>query len=165
MLTSKFQATLFVASIKAFNGSTERPSEPDENGHMPIILDVVAGSCPNKRVLAGTVAMRAGMVIGKNYLCKVEEIDETEYGRQFRYATVVELGVPHLLSSIKVFGPPILVEVVENEPELTKSGNYSFPRGFTAKERAVFEEMSAEDQDLHIEAHPEIRSHEAITGK
>jgi hypothetical protein len=58
---------------------------------------------------------------------------------------------------------PILVQVVENEPELTKSGNYSFPKGFNAKERTAFEAMSPEEQDLHIEAQPDIRSHAART--
>lgn len=165
MLTSKFEATLFVASIKAFNGSNERPAEADENGHMPIIIDVVAGSCPNKRVLSGTVAMRAGMIIGKNYLCKAEEVDETDYGRQFRFSTVVQLGIKDLLGSIKLFGAPKLIEVVENEPELTKSGNYSYPKGFTLKERTAFDEMDLEEQDAYIIAHPDIRSHKSITAK
>lgn len=163
MLGIKWGPTLFVATVKSFNGSNERPAEADEKGHMPIILDIVAGSCPNKRVLAGTVAMRAGMLVGKTYLCKVEEIATDKYGRQFRYGTVTELGVSGVLRSIKLFGPPTVIEVVENESELTKSGNYSYPRGFTVDEKTAFDEMSEEEQDLHIEATPGIRSHASTT--
>lgn len=105
--------TTFVASVKLFNGSTERPAEEDKNGAMPVILDVVAGSCPNKRVLSGTVAERAGMESGKAYLCKAEEIDSDEYGRQFRYSTIKELGFSELLEAMSHFGAPKLIEVLE----------------------------------------------------
>lgn len=163
MLNSKFDAALFVASVKAFNGSNERPAEADGNGMMPIILDIVAGSCPNKRVISGTVAKRAGMEIGKSYLCKAEEIDATEFGRQFRFSAITELGINDLLKSIKLFGDPHLVEVVENESEKTKSGNYSFPKGFNAEEKSKFKEMEAEEQDAYLEEHPTIRAHKSIT--
>ena len=106
-------AVTFVASVKNFNGSTERPAEEDKNGAMPVILDVVAGSCPNKRVISGTVAERAGMESGKAYLCKAEEIDSDEYGRQFRYSTIKELGFSELLEAMSHFGSPKLIEVLE----------------------------------------------------
>ena len=109
---SKLTVT-FVASVKLFNGSAERPAEEDKNGAMPVILDVVAGKCPNKRVLSGTVAERAGMESGKAYLMKAEEIDSDEYGRQFRYSAIKELSLSELLEALSHFGAPKLIEVLE----------------------------------------------------
>lgn len=157
----QLQPGVFVATIKPFTGSNIRPASEDKNHLFPIILDVVAGTCPNKRVLAGTVAMRAGMHEGKTYLCKFEEIEATEYGRQFRFSVVVELTTLEILESIKTLGMPNIVEVVKNEPELTKSGNYSYPKGFTLEERLTFDAMTAEEQDVFIEKgnHPSLRVH------
>jgi len=105
--------TLFVASVKSFNGSTERPAESDKNGIMPVILDVVAGSCPNKRVLSGTVAERADLTKGKAYLVKAEEIEADEYGRQFRFTAVKELDFSELLQATQHFGVAKMIDVTE----------------------------------------------------
>lgn len=159
MSDSKLTSMVFVATIKPFNGSNIRPAEEDINGLPPVILDVVAGSCPNKRVLSGTVAKRAGMEENSTYLCKFEEIDATEYGRQFRFSTIIKLEASQILEGIKTLGPPVIIEVIENNPEVTKSGNYSYPKGFTAEEKVSFNLLSAEEQDTFLESKPDSRTH------
>ena len=118
-------AVTFVASVKMYNGSAEKPAKEDKNGEMPVILDVVAGKCPNKRVLSGTVAERAGMESGKAYLMKAEEIDEDpENGRQFRYSTIKELGFSELLEAMSHFGAPQTIDVLE-PAETPKGAEYT----------------------------------------
>ena len=160
MSDSKLTPGIFVATIKPFRGSNLRPSEEDKNNLTPILLDVVAGSCPNKRVLSGTVAKRAGMIEGNAYLCKYEEIDPTEYGRQFRFSTVVQLGPSEIIEAVVSLGMPTIIEVVKNEPEMTKSGNYSYPKGLTMAEKNQFEGLTAEEQDSFLETHSNIRVHQ-----
>lgn len=106
--------TLFVASIKSYNGSTDNPAKPDKNGIMPVILDVVAGSCPNKRVVSGTVAERADLTKGKTYLVKAEEIDtDPDNGRQFRFTAVKELSFSELLEATQHFGVAKVINVTQ----------------------------------------------------
>lgn len=143
---SKLNVT-FVASVKNFNGSTERPAEEDKNGEMPVILDVVAGKCPNKRVLSGTVALRAGMEAGKAYLMKCEEIDRDEYGRQFRFSTIKELGFSELLEAISHFKSPEVIEVVDEAK--TKSGQ-PYPEGLDDATREMFDALTAPKQDAWL---------------
>ena len=159
MSESKLSSAVFVATIKAFNGSNIRPSEEDKNQLSPIILDVVAGSCPNKRVLSGTVAKRAGMIEGNTYLCKYEEIDATEFGRQFRFSTVMQLNAIEILEAINSLGMPTIIEVVKNEPELTKSGNFSYPKGLTLEAKIQFDALTADEQDTFLEGNDTIRVH------
>jgi len=107
-------AVTFVASVKMYNGSAEKPAKEDKNGEMPVILDVVAGKCPNKRVLSGTVADRAGMESGKAYLMKAEEIEEDpENGRQFRYISFEDIVFSELLEAMSHFGAPQTIDVLE----------------------------------------------------
>lgn len=146
--------TVFLGTVKAFQGSNERPAEDDKNGLSPVIIDVAAGECPNKRVLSGTVAARAGMVVGKAYLMKAEERDADEYGRQFSFATIAEVNALEVLGAIAQFGKPRLIEVVENSPELTKSGQ-PYPKGLDAEQKAEFEALSAKKQDEWLVDHPE----------
>ena len=159
MSESKLSSAVFVATIKAFNGSNIRPSEEDKNQLSPIILDVVAGSCPNKRVLSGTVAKRAGMIEGNTYLCKYEEIDATEFGRQFRLSTVMQLNAIEILEAINSLGMPTIIEVVKNEPDLTKSGNFSYPKGLTLEAKIQFDALTADEQDTFLEGNDTIRVH------
>ena len=161
MSDSKLSSAIFVATIKPFRGSNIRPSEEDKNHLTPILLDVVAGSCPNRRVLSGTVAKRAGMIEDNTYMCKYEEIDATEYGRQFRFSTIVQLTSPsEILEAVMSLGMPNLIEVVKNNPEMTKSGNYSYPKGLTVDERNTFDSLTAEQQDSYLVSHTSIRVHE-----
>ena len=67
----------------------------DKNGKQAVILIPVAGSVPNKNVLAGTIAERNGMEVGKTYLASVRETEKSEqYGRQFNWNKVMEITNP-----------------------------------------------------------------------
>lgn len=147
--------TLFLATIKAFNGSTERPAEDDKNGLSPVLIDLVAGTCPNKRVLSGTVAARAGLVVGKAYLMKCEERDADEYGRQFNFSSIMEVGAMEVLGAIAQFGTPKLIEVTENSPELTKNGQ-PYPKGLTPEQKEEFDSLTGKKQDEWLVANPEF---------
>lgn len=158
-MSAMLKPGVFVATIKPFSGSNLRPAEEDVNHLLPVILDVVAGACPNKRVLAGTVAQRAGMDIGRTYLCKFEEADTTDYGRQFRFSTIKEItDTNEILSCIESLGMPDIIQVVKNEPEATKSGHFTYPKGLLATEKAEFDKMSAKEQDDFLKGHSDIRT-------
>jgi hypothetical protein len=142
---------LFIGSIKPFNGSTERPAEDDKNGLSPVLIDLVAGKCPNKRVLSGTVAARAGLQVGKAYLMKVEERDADEYGRQFNFNSVMEVSAMDVFTAVEKFGNPKLIEIegVTNSPELTKSGA-PYPKGLTPEQKEEFDALTAAKQDAWL---------------
>lgn len=80
--------TMIVAAITNFSGTTT----PDKNGQAPIMLQCIAGSMPNRNVLSGTVAQRAGFEVGKTYLVNVREngFDEV-FGTDFTFIKIMEL--------------------------------------------------------------------------
>lgn len=80
--------TLIVAAVTNFSGTTT----PDKNGEMPVMLQCIAGTMPNRNVLAGTVAMRNGFEVGKTYLVNVRENGTDEFfGPDFSFIKVKEL--------------------------------------------------------------------------
>lgn len=115
---------MFVATVVQFLGSNEDPAEPDTHGKMPVLLNVVAGKCPNARVLSGTVAERNGFVVGKCYLTSVSETEPRDYEdeesgdtvttRNFNYSAVAEAGFSEILQAKKELGDPILVDVTSD---------------------------------------------------
>lgn len=120
---SKFNS-LFVATARAFNGSTDNPAEPDKNGMMPIILNVVAGKAPNARVLSGTVAERAGFTVGKSYLTSsTEGAPDPDYGRRFTFDAVKEVDAMEILSAADKLGEAVLVNVTEEVTETADEPN------------------------------------------
>lgn len=106
--------SLFVATARNFTGSNEDPATPDKNGKMPIILNVVAGRAPSTRVLSGTVAERAGFVVGKSYLVNSTEGEpDEEYGRRFTFDATKELDAMEILSAVDKLGIAQIVDVLE----------------------------------------------------
>jgi hypothetical protein len=107
--------TTFLATVKSFTNG-----EADKNGNLPVILNPVAGKCPDKRVIAGTVALNDGMQINKTYLISCTEGDEDpEYGRQFNYSVVAEASLMEIVQSTQFLGAPSLIvtETVNQEQE------------------------------------------------
>ncbi len=111
-----------VATVRQFFGSNEDPAVADKNGKMPVILNIVAGTAPNKRVLSGTVAERAGMTVGKTYLinCTEGSLQEYEDGegntvttRSFTFDAMSELTVREILDANKDLGPAKVIDVLE----------------------------------------------------
>jgi len=118
---------LFLATVALFEGPIDMPSEPDKHGKMPVILNLVAGLCPDKRVIAGTVAERAGLIVGQCHLIQVTERPPTDdeiadgYGRQFNFTVVkADLGFSEILQGQKEFGPARLVVVTEGAEDTSE---------------------------------------------
>lgn len=108
--------TMFLATVAAFTGSNENPADADKNGKMPVILNVVAGQCPNKRIVAGTIAERNGFVVGKAYLFQATEGEPTaEYGRQFNFTAIKEASLMEVVEAGKLLGPAALLDASEVE--------------------------------------------------
>lgn len=114
---SKYSST-FLGTVKSYNGSNENPAKADKNGNMPVLLHPVAGQCPDKRIIAGTVAINEGMQINKSYLitCTETEPDE-EHGRQFNYTVVSEASLVEILQATQFLGAPSLVPVMDANDE------------------------------------------------
>lgn len=110
MLTERF-----IGTVKPYNGSKNNPAQPDTNGHMPVILVPVAGKCPSKRVLAGTIALNEGLSVNNSYLFTVTETEADEtYGRQFNYSAVMQVGFADIMSSTQFLGQPVVIDVMES---------------------------------------------------
>ena len=90
---------LIIASVNAFNGKTIKA---DKNGLAPVILNIVAGKCPNRTVISGTVADSMGIEVGHTYLLSVTEGNEDpQYGRQFVYNKLKEVSAMEIVQSAK----------------------------------------------------------------
>ena len=85
---------------------------PDKNGLDPIFLSLVAGTMPNRMVIAGTVAEREGLVVGTTVLAHfVERAPSEEYGRQFAVAKLSDLSGLEIIAASKELGKAIMVNV------------------------------------------------------
>lgn len=81
--------TMIVAAVTGFSGTTT----PDKNGNFPVMLQCIAGQMPNRNVLSGTVAERAGFEVGKTYLVNVREVGYDEvFGPDYTYIKIAELS-------------------------------------------------------------------------
>lgn len=88
----------------------------DKNGLESIILDAIAGSVPDKRVLSGTIADREGFSPNNSYMVAIEELPSNEYGRQFRFKNLGQLSGLELMRTCKELGKAITVKV-DAEPK------------------------------------------------
>lgn len=104
--------TMAVVTAKDFvNGN------PDKNGLEPVILVNLAGKLPNRTVISGTIAEREGFIPGNTYLIKCTEQNESpEYGRQFTFSLVKELGAIEILDAQKHLGDAVTIDVAANAP-------------------------------------------------
>lgn len=89
--------SLIIASVGNYT-----KGKADKNGCEPVILKVVAGKCPNRTILAGTVAEMLDIVPGKTYLFSVNEKEEDPtYGRQFSFTKLKEVDALEIVKSAK----------------------------------------------------------------
>lgn len=102
-----FNSNVLVKVNKFNNGRT------DINGKDSVILQPVAGKCPNRMVLSGTVAEISGFEVGKTYLANVRETEASEdYGRQFRWSVIAEAkGFNDILDAQERLGKPDVFDV------------------------------------------------------
>ena len=103
---------MFLATVCNYYGNKENPAKPDSNELMPVILEPLGGTCPKKRVLAGTIARNMGIEENQVYLFKWTRLEDNEdYGSQFGF-----VAVTHVQDSIQVItasqslGDAIIVE-------------------------------------------------------
>lgn len=88
---------LAIVAVSTFQG---KEAQADVNGLMPIYLTPVAGTIPNRNVLAGTVAKNSGFEEGKSYLAKFTRLeDDPDYGVQFGWTRVSEVTDPMAIIS------------------------------------------------------------------
>lgn len=80
------KTSMFIATVSNFNSNS---AVADRNGLLPVLLDVVAGICPKKRVIAGTVSKNMGLEEGITYLFKFTRLeDDPEYGTQYSFTKI-----------------------------------------------------------------------------
>jgi hypothetical protein len=109
---------MFTSMIAAAVGKFTKGSA-DKNGKDPIILSVLAGRCPNRNVLSGTIADNNNIEVGKSYMFQVREVEPSdEYGRQFVFTKVGELSAMEVLDIAEKLGPAILFDVVEEDKKI-----------------------------------------------
>ena len=111
--------SLVLATVSTFNGKV------DKNGKTPIILNVLAGKCPNRNVISGTIAERMNLKVGKSYLFQVREVEADEqYGRQFVYIVTGEATIMDILTGSTTLGQPEIFSVdtpKQSTPETPKT--------------------------------------------
>lgn len=105
--------TMIVASVTNFSGTTT----PDKNGETPVMIQCIAGQMPNRNVLSGTVAMRAGFEVGKTYLVNVRETGYDDiFGPDFTFIKVMELNNGlDIVRAAKELGEPRVLFVTRPE--------------------------------------------------
>jgi hypothetical protein len=90
---------LIIASINTFNS---KEAKADKNGLAPVILNIVAGKCPNRNVISGTIADSMGIEVGHTYLLSVTEGNEDpQYGRQFVYNKLKEVSAMEIVQAAR----------------------------------------------------------------
>lgn len=104
---------MIVAAVTTFSGTTT----PDKNGEAPVMLQCIAGVMPNRNVLSGTVAMRAGFEVGKTYLINIREQGyDVTYGPDYTYIKVMELSTGlDIVRACKELGEPKVLYVERPE--------------------------------------------------
>lgn len=92
---------MFIATLNEYNGSN---AKEDKSGNMPIILNVLSGKCPNKRMISYGWAVTQGMELGKSYLIDPIETEEhAVHGRQFQFNKVKEVSALEIMENAEKF--------------------------------------------------------------
>lgn len=113
---------MIIASVNRYNQGTT-----DKNGKEPVILNVIAGKCPNRTVLAGTIAETMGIEIGKTYLFSVREGNPDEqYGRRFVFSSLKELQAMEIIEGQKMLGVSEVFSVEGKEEDTLSKASTSF---------------------------------------
>lgn len=103
---------VFIAKVTQFMKSG---SQTDANGHTNIILTPIAGKCPSKRVIAGSLALTQGFVPGDVVAVSFTEGQrDEEYGRQFNFTNMGRLSTLETLGALSQFGNPEIVDVEDD---------------------------------------------------
>ena len=99
---------VIVVTVTTYSGTTT----PDKNGLMPVMLQCMAGKMPNRNVLSGTVADRAGFEVGKTYLVQIREQGRDKvFGPTFSFTKMSELKGVEIVDAVKKLGPAEILVV------------------------------------------------------
>ena len=81
---------MFIVNVGLFRGGSKGTATSDVNGKMPVILSPLndAHLFPTNRVLSGTVAENAGLIVGGVYLVKVTHTGNNSYGAQYQFERI-----------------------------------------------------------------------------
>lgn len=113
--------SLIAATVSKFNGKA------DKNGKDPVILVVLAGKCPNRNVISGTVAENIEIETGKSYLFQVREAEESDdYGRQFVFTKAETLDAKGILESSKILGKAEVFDVT-SDADISETEEHESP--------------------------------------
>lgn len=103
---------LIVVTVTPFSGT----STPDKNNKASVMLQCIAGTMPNRNVLSGTVAERAGFEVGKSYLVQVREIGtDTVFGQSFNWIVVGEITASEVIDAVAKLGKPEIISIPRPE--------------------------------------------------
>lgn len=103
---------MFIGRVTAFQKAGQLT---DANGHQNVILTPIAGKCPSKRVIAGSLALTQGFVPGDVVAVSFTEGQrDEEYGRQFSFTNVGRLTTMEALGAVAQFGNPEIVDVEDD---------------------------------------------------
>ena len=97
---------MFLATVCKYNGNKENPAKPDSNDLMPVILEPLGGTCPKKRVIAGTIARNMGIEENQVYLFKWTRLEDDE-----EYVAVTQVQDPiQVISASQSLGDSTIIE-------------------------------------------------------
>lgn len=117
-----------IVKSSLFYGKDGNPTI-DKRGKKSVIMSPVFGSMPKTaQVIAGTIAERLEMEVGKCYFVQIERIEDSDiYGPQFRHKMIGEISPLDLATkSFSSFGEPQIIEVkAKKEEEENKPKNDS----------------------------------------
>lgn len=103
---------LIVVKVTEYSGTTTK----DKNEKQTLMLQCAAGRMPNRNVLAGTVAERAGLELGKTYLVQVKEQgNDVEFGRAFNWIVLDELHGTEIITAQQMLGKPEIIDIPKPE--------------------------------------------------
>lgn len=91
-------------------------SEADKNGLQNVYLTPIAGKIPNQAmVVSGTVAQKAGLVVGSTLMVMVtERQSDPVYGRQFSHTVLGEVKPTDILNLRKELGAAVVIDTTTN---------------------------------------------------
>jgi hypothetical protein len=133
-----------VVTVTPFSGTTTK----DKNGNDSVMLQCIAGRMPNRNVLSGTVADRAGLKVDRTYLVQCREIGyDKEFGKQFNFIKIKELTTgKDITETCSMLGDPEIVNIPRPE---------GFDNAYTRKGDAVEGQITKRIQEgKFIPAYP-----------
>lgn len=103
---------MIVVAVTPFSGT----DSTDKNGENPVMLQLLAGTMPNRNVLSGTVARRIGIEIGKSYLMNVREAGEDlDFGKDYTFTLIKEIDAIEAIRAKQLLGEPKIFTVKRPE--------------------------------------------------